>query len=322
MADNVSGIVSATLAGYTSTSLSVSSSDVISSVTGYGAEAATVDLADGAYTGGVSTATSSTDNSASQLELLLTSDSSILIDLDGCVESHAIDIRPSFTYTELANGNLIQKYDLGITSDKYHSDISLVLSFNKWAELRNFLKSTSGKVLTIKSKLDLFFPNIIATGIGVIVSEYKDEGYAEDITSGHRRVTLRLYSTSRPSWNPSGTVPSVFNRSIWEQDYTPSNVLNPAFYGSAYDVEAFENDSNSWTISLENLTKPEAQAVLVYLLTVRASQVQLNSYGRNAAESGNLDFYKVSTYHLESFSIDTSGIFYHISIAARERCLW
>lgn len=36
MADNVSGIVSATLAGYTSTSLSVSSSDVLSDVTGYG----------------------------------------------------------------------------------------------------------------------------------------------------------------------------------------------------------------------------------------------------------------------------------------------
>lgn len=244
--------------------------------------------------------------------------------LSQAITHFCFNYEPSWSFNELMNGQIAQKYDLGIGADKLYSDLELTLNFAQFQLFTSFFRATKGNLFSFSSDLDLFFPGYSDSG-SCLITKYEDKGYlSSDIMTGYRCFTLRLYA---PNLFPnlsneitySASLPSCFYRGIWEQKTTYSDKINVVENGQSFEYNTWTNDSNDYTVSYKYLTQIEAQEMMSWIATVRAQKLHIITSDLNLSKSKDVTIDLTNRandfrYMIKDFSFTNEGTYYTLNL--------
>lgn len=237
-------------------------------------------------------------------------------ELSNYLTSYNFSVDTSYEYNDLVNGSIDKKYDLGKTSDKFFCDAVLTFDFKAAQNFLSFYELTKGSSISaISNSVDMFFPGLIASSSCNIV-EIKDGGYAgNSIMSYHKSFNVRFYHIGTPTYPVTTSIPSFFDKGIWNLEQTRTDTYKQSFYGTKSFYTDYNNDSCVWTVDFKYLTMYEAYQLLSWILTLRTDSVTLttNNYNSNLAniwKNGEPVITYTAPYKIRSFGFSKGGAGY------------
>lgn len=221
------------------------------------------------------------------------------LNLSENVISWVSDLVPSFSFTDMINGIILPKIDLGISADKFYSDVSFYVPVTSSSNIKSWFSTWSGVSIRMSADIDIFFPGVYHTsGVNVVPINLTYNGLHQDSRSKHSEWEIRLYCSEEILFTTQLSTPSFFSNGLWSETYTTTQAFQTGIPRN-YSFVSFPGISeNYWDVSFPYLTSIQMNELIRWYLTRRTGNVIINS----------------ETYRIKEIDYDTNGIYYSANV--------